>query len=78
MSVSYFKRFRMEIDLRGQFLLENIFPGTYEINAGIGVQMSEGRTQMIPGKKHEVVVTAGSSNNVTVTGHLKSAPPPRP
>jgi hypothetical protein len=67
-----------QIDSRGQFLLENMFPGTYEIHAGIGVQVSEGRTQMIPGKKHEVVVTAGSNNNVTVTVDLNSAPPPRP
>lgn len=63
-----------QLDSRGQFQVDNMFPGTYEIHAGVAVQMSEGRTQMIPNKKQEVVVTAGI-NNVTVTLDLSSATP---
>jgi hypothetical protein len=53
-----------DVDARGQFVVEGLLPGTYEINAGI---VSGDRRVMFAGKKQQVDVTAGSSNNITIS-----------
>ena len=53
-----------EVDARGQFVVEGLQPGTYEINAGI---MLPERHVMLGMKKQQVAVTAGSVNNVTLS-----------
>ena len=61
--------FTPQLDSRGQFRVENVFPGTYEIN--VGVAMPEGRAHVMY-KKQDVVVTAGTNNNVNITVDLNS------
>ncbi|HKV36440.1 MAG TPA: hypothetical protein VJP89_19020 [Pyrinomonadaceae bacterium] len=51
------------IDARGQFVIDNLFPGTYELTAGVLVQGS--RAPLGP-TKQQVVVTAGSTTNTTI------------
>lgn len=53
-----------DVDARGQFVLEGLQPGTYELNAGIVLREMR---MMLPGKKQQIEVTAGSSNNITVS-----------
>ena len=61
-----------QTDSRGRFAIDNLFAGTYELTVGIAVEVSPGRTQMLPSKKQEVVVTPGSHNNVTISLDLSS------
>ncbi|HXQ72753.1 MAG TPA: carboxypeptidase regulatory-like domain-containing protein [Pyrinomonadaceae bacterium] len=61
-----------QIDARGQFVIDNLFPGTYELTAGVMVQDS--RVPFAP-KKQEVVVTAGSTTNTIIKLDLS---PPKP
>ena len=56
-----------EVDARGQFVIEGVFPGTYEISAGIW--SPDGRT-VFGEKKQQIAVTAGSVNNVTLSIEL--------
>ena len=56
-----------EVDARGQFVIEGVFPGTYEISAGIW--SPDGRT-VFGEKKQQIAVTAGSVNNVTLSMDL--------
>jgi hypothetical protein len=54
----------VDVDARGQFVIEGVFPGTYEISTTIwGV---DGRT-VFSEKKQQIAVTAGSVTNVTVS-----------
>ena len=66
-----------QMDARGQFVIENLAAGTYEVHAGVALQ--EGRIDVghINNAKQEVVVTAGSTSNITITVAL-TPPPPRP
>ena len=59
-----------QVDARGQFVIDGLMPGNYELNAGIFVPNARGRTAH---KKQEVVVTAGAVTNVTVTLDLGSS-----
>lgn len=61
-----------QIDARGQFVINNLFPGTYELTAG--VMLPDSRSPITP-KKQEVVVTAGSTSNTTIKLDLT---PPKP
>lgn len=62
-----------QVDARGQFVIEGLLPGTYEINAGV---VSEGtRTTLIGFKKQEIVVNAGSVNNITLSIELNANQP---
>jgi 5-hydroxyisourate hydrolase-like protein (transthyretin family) len=63
-----------QLDARGQFVVENMFPGTYEIHAGLAVPDAG---QHMFYKKQDVVVTAGSNNVVNITLDL-SSPTTRP
>lgn len=57
-----------QVDARGQFVIEGLMPGNYELNTGVflpGVREN-------PHKKQEVVVTGGVVTNVTVTIDLSS------
>ena len=63
-----------QMDSRGQFVIENLTAGTYELHTGIAVT---GTPQVQFTKKQEVVVAAGSTNNINVTLDL-SQPSPKP
>jgi hypothetical protein len=58
-----------QVDARGQFVIHGLMPGNYELNAGVFVSGGRGST---PHTKQEVVVTAGTVTNVTVTLDLSS------
>lgn len=62
---------RPQIDARGQFVIEGLTAGTYEIEAGVFVMSSNLR---YAAKNQQVVVTAGSSNTVNITVDLTSTP----
>ena len=53
-----------EVDARGQFVIEGVFSGAYEISAVIW--SPDGRT-IFSEKKQQIVATAGSVTNVTVS-----------
>ncbi len=59
----------VEVDARGQFVVDGLFPGTYEISAAIWGQ--DGRT-VFSEKKQQIAVTAGSVNNVTLSMEINS------
>ena len=54
----------VEVDARGQFVVEGVFPGTYEIS--VTIWSADGRA-VLSEKKQQVAVTAGSINNVTLS-----------
>ena len=60
-----------DVDARGQFVIDGLMPGTYEINAGI-ISQETGRT--LGSKRQQVVVTAGSVNNVTLSVEVNPNP----
>lgn len=61
-----------KIDARGQFVFENLLPGTYELTSGIIVQ---GSREPLVSKKQEVTVASGSIGTVTIKLDLN---PPKP
>ena len=60
-----------QVDARGQFVIEGLVPGTYELNTALYVPEARVAT---PHKKQEIVVTAGTVTNVTVTMDLSTLP----
>jgi hypothetical protein len=56
-----------QIDARGQFVLDNLLPGTYELTAGVFVP---GARAPFAEMKQEVVATAGSPTNTTIKLNL--------
>lgn len=60
------------VDSRGNFLVEHLLPGTYEIRGG--VVLADGRGLSLP-QKEDIVVTAGSTTNVTLNVDLSSLRP---
>ncbi|HSD47231.1 MAG TPA: carboxypeptidase regulatory-like domain-containing protein [Pyrinomonadaceae bacterium] len=60
-----------QVDARGQFVIEGLLPGMYEVNAGIYIP---GRRLETPHTKQEVVVTAGAVTKVNLTLDLSSLP----
>ncbi|MEN3327488.1 MAG: hypothetical protein V7638_2295 [Acidobacteriota bacterium] len=59
-----------DVDARGQFVIEGLLPGTYEVNAGI---MSQD-TRMNFSAKKQLVVTAGSVNDMTLSVDISPNP----
>jgi carboxypeptidase family protein len=59
------------VDTRGQFFMEGLIPGTYELIGAIYVLGTRGTFRTT---KQQVVVTDGGVTNVTVTLNLESAP----
>ena len=53
-----------QVDARGQFIVEGMFPGTYEIS--VNIWSADERTNFGE-KKQQITVTAGSTNNVTLS-----------
>jgi protocatechuate 3,4-dioxygenase beta subunit len=60
-----------QVDARGQFIMEGLTSGTYEIHAG--VYLTSAKMGYLA-KPQQVVVTAGSTLNVTITVDLGSTP----
>jgi hypothetical protein len=60
-----------QLDARNQFLVEDLLPGTYEVVGGVTVPQARRNIT----KRLEVVVTAGSANNVTLTLDLSPRAP---
>jgi protocatechuate 3,4-dioxygenase beta subunit len=60
-----------QIDPRGQFLFETLVPGPYEVTASVLVA---GSRTVLAQTKQEVMVVAGSTNNVTIKLDLKTIP----
>lgn len=63
-----------QIDARGQFVLNNLIPGTYELTAGLFVR---GARVPVVQTKQDVVVTAGTTTTTTMKLNLHP-PPPKP
>jgi protocatechuate 3,4-dioxygenase beta subunit len=63
-----------QVDARGQFVIEGLLPGSYELNTAMVIPGGSWGTR---NKKQEVIVTAGAVTNVTVTLDL-SPETPRP
>jgi hypothetical protein len=61
--------YSVDIDARGQFVIEGVFPGMYEISAGIW--SPDGRTVFGP-KKQQIAVSAGSVSNITLSVEANS------
>ena len=64
------------VDARGQFFMEGLIPGTYEMIAAVYVISPGGPVPRGPFRttKQQVVVTDGGVTNVTVTVNLESTP----
>jgi Carboxypeptidase regulatory-like domain len=60
-----------DVDARGQFVIEGLFPGTYEVNTGVA--SPETRT-FFGNKKQQVEVTAGAVTNITISMELNPNP----
>ena len=67
-------RTSLQLDARNQFVSEHLLPGTYELFAGISFPQER---RSIAGKRQEVVVTAGTTTNVSITLDLQP-PAPKP
>jgi protocatechuate 3,4-dioxygenase beta subunit len=65
-----------QVDARGQFFMEGLIPGTYEMIAAVYVIGPGGPVPLGPFRstKQQVVVTDGGVTNVTVTVNLDSTP----
>lgn len=61
--------FSTQVDARGQFMIEGLTPGNYELNTGMFIPGGRGGT---PTQKQEVVVNSGAVTKVTVTLDLSS------
>jgi protocatechuate 3,4-dioxygenase beta subunit len=60
-----------QVDPRGQFVIEGLIPGTYELNAGVLILSTK---VGYLAKKEQVVVTSGSSTTINITIDLNSTP----
>ena len=60
-----------QIDTRGQFVIENLNSGTYELNAGVFIPSTK---VGYAARKEQVVVAAGSTTTVNITVDLNSTP----
>jgi hypothetical protein len=58
-------------DARGQFVMEGLIPGTYEMTGGVYIMDTR---SLFRSTKQQVVVTDRSVTNVTVTVNLESTP----
>ena len=70
--LSYSAGSSTNVDARGQFVIEGLLPGNYELNTGVFIPGANRHTSH---KKQEVVVTAGTVTNVTVTLDLSPETP---
>ena len=59
------------LDARGQFLVDGLIPGSYEVSAAVYVPGTRGP---VPRTKQQVVVTDGTATNITLTINLTSTP----
>lgn len=57
----------VRVDARGQFVADNLLPGTYEVQAFLIVPSKEMNGRSFPQLTQQVVVTGGNVTNVTLT-----------
>jgi hypothetical protein len=62
---------RPQVDTRGQFVIEGLIPGTYEIEAGVFLPSAK---LGYVAKKQQVVVIAGTTTTLNLTVDLTSTP----
>jgi Carboxypeptidase regulatory-like domain len=67
----------VEADARGQFLVENLVPGTYEFNVGV-VDVPKDQRPRIMRPTQTVVVTNGAIADVTITLQTSKTDPGKP
>lgn len=60
-----------QVDARGQFFMDGLVPGTYDVNGAIYIQ---GTHRPFRTTKQQVVLTDGSVTNVTLTINLEPTP----
>ena len=60
-----------QVDARGNFFMEGVIPGTYELTAGVYIVATR---SVFRSTKQQVVVTDGGITNVTVTLNLEATP----
>lgn len=65
-----------QVDARGNFAIERLTPGTYEIESGVYVPSA--KKSYAATKKEQVVVTAGSVTNLTMLVDLGATPYKQP
>lgn len=68
----------VEADARGQFLVANLIPGTYEIGVGVFVNLPPAQRPRIPRTTQTVVVTNGGVADVTITLQMPRPVPSGP
>jgi hypothetical protein len=66
----------VEADARGQFIVKDLLPGTYEFN--VAVEVVTGDQPSIPDRAQTVVVTNGAIADVTITLQLPKTVPGGP
>ena len=62
---------RPQVDARGQFVIEGMTAGTYEIDAGVYLSSAK---LVYRAKRQQVVVTAGATTTINLTVDLSSTP----
>lgn len=62
------------VDARGQFIIKNLAPGTYELTVQVGVGKSAETSRPVPPQKQLVSVTNGSESEVTFVVDLTPKP----
>jgi hypothetical protein len=68
----------VEADARGQFLIERLVAGTYEINVDVFVNTPPPQRLRIPRTRQTVVVTYGNTAEVTITLQMPRSSPGGP
>jgi protocatechuate 3,4-dioxygenase beta subunit len=62
------------VDARGQFIIKNLAPGTYEVTVQVGVGKSTAPSRPVPPQKQLVTVANGSESEVTFVVDLTPKP----
>lgn len=68
----------VEVDARGQFLVKDLIPGTYEVGVGIIFNLPPAQRPRVPRTTQTVVVTNGAVAEVTITLQMPKPAPSGP
>jgi hypothetical protein len=66
---------RPQVDARGQFVIEGMTAGTYEIDAGVYLSTAK---LVYRAKRQQVVVTAGATTTLNLSVDLSATPTTQP